>query len=70
MGHADPEFAMAQCRVFNDWAWEQFADHQDRMIPAGAIATADLAGSIAEVQRLAKLAFKCLTLPASDLGRP
>ena len=30
----DPEFAMAQCRVFNDWAWEQFANHQGRMIPA------------------------------------
>ena len=43
----DPEFAMAQCRVFNDWAWEQFSNHQDRMIPAGALATADLAGSIA-----------------------
>ena len=20
----DPHFAMAQCRVWNDWAWEQF----------------------------------------------
>jgi predicted TIM-barrel fold metal-dependent hydrolase len=37
------------------------------MIPAGAIATADLAGSIAEVQRLAKLGFKCLTLPCKPI---
>ena len=32
----DPQFAMAQCRVWNDWAWEQFGKHQDRMIPAGS----------------------------------
>ena len=58
---------MAQCRVWNDWAWEQFANHQDRMVPAGALATADLEGSIAEVQRLAKLGFKCLTLPCKPI---
>ena len=63
----DPQFAMAQCRVWNDWAWEQFGAHQDRMIPAGALATADLEGSIAEVQRLAKLGFKCLTLPCKPI---
>ena len=22
----DPQFAMAQCRVWNDWAWEQFGE--------------------------------------------
>ncbi|HEY4165235.1 MAG TPA: amidohydrolase family protein, partial [Reyranella sp.] len=63
----DPQFAMAQCRVWNTWAWEQFGNHQDRMIPAGALATADLEGSIAEVQRLAKLGFKCLTLPCKPI---
>jgi predicted TIM-barrel fold metal-dependent hydrolase len=63
----DPQFAMAQCRVWNDWAWEQFGIHQDRMIPAGALATADLDGSIAEVQRLARLGFKCLTLPCKPV---
>ena len=63
----DPQFAMAQCRVWNDWAWEQFGTHQDRMIPAGSLATADLEGSIAEVQRLAKLGFKCLTLPCKPV---
>ena len=33
----DPQFAMAQCQVWNTWAWEQFGNHQDRMIPAGAL---------------------------------
>ena len=63
----DPHFAMAQCEVWNSWAWEQFGNHQDRMIPAGALATADLDGSIAEVKRLAKLGFKCLTLPCKPI---
>jgi len=67
----DPEFAMAQCRAWNEWAWEMFADHQDRVVVAGAIATADLEGSIAEIQRLAKLGFRCLTLPCKPIwGAP
>ncbi|MCC8432856.1 amidohydrolase [Reyranella aquatilis] len=63
----DAEFAMAQCRAWNDWAWEMFAPHQDHIVIAGAIATGDLEGSIAEVQRLAKLGFRCLTLPCKPV---
>jgi len=63
----DSAFAMAQCRVYNDWAWEVFAAHNDRMSPAAAIATGDLAGSIAEVQRVAKLGFRALTLPCKPV---
>jgi len=63
----DPEFAMAQCRVWNDWAWEMFGQHQDRVVVAGAIATGDLGGSLIEVERLAKLGFKCLTLPCKPV---
>lgn len=63
----DAEFAMAQCRVWNDWAWEMFAGYRDRIIIAGALATGDLAGSIAEVQRLGKLGFRCLTLPCKPI---
>jgi predicted TIM-barrel fold metal-dependent hydrolase len=72
----DAEFAQAQCRAWNDWAWEGYSAYQDRVVVAGAIATADLAGSIAEVQRLAKLGFRCLTLPckpvwgAHDVAHP
>lgn len=72
----DATFAMAQCRAWNDWAWETFSGHKDRIIVAGAIATGDLDGSIAEVQRLAKLGFRCLTLPckpvwgAHDVNHP
>ncbi|HKU98599.1 MAG TPA: amidohydrolase family protein [Vineibacter sp.] len=66
-GTPDAEFAMAQCKAWNEWAWEMFADHQDRIVVAGAIATGDLEGSIAEIQRLAKLGFRCLTLPCKPV---
>ena len=63
----DAHLAMAQCRVYNDWAWEVFASYNHRMSPAAAIATADLEGSIAEVQRVAKLGFRALTLPCKPV---
>jgi predicted TIM-barrel fold metal-dependent hydrolase len=63
----DGAFAMAQCRVWNDWAWETFGPYVDRMSPAAALATADLEGSIAEVQRVAALGFRILTLPCKPV---
>jgi predicted TIM-barrel fold metal-dependent hydrolase len=63
----DAVFAMAQCRVYNEWAWDVFATYNHRMSPAAAIATADLDGSIAEVQRVAKLGFRALTLPCKPV---
>ena len=63
----DAAFAMAQCRVYNEWAWETFGPHNDRMSPAAALATGDLDGSIAEVQRVAALGFRALTLPCKPI---
>ena len=63
----DPVFAQAQCRVWNDWAWETFGPYVDRLSPAAALATGDLDGSIAEVQRVAKLGFRFLTLPCKPI---
>jgi len=63
----DPVFAQAQCRVYNEWAWETFGPYNDRLAPAAAIATGDLAGSIAEVERVAKLGFRALTLPCKPI---
>ncbi len=66
----DPEFAMAQCRCWNDWAWETFGPYNDRMSPVACLATGDLAGSIAEVQRTAALGFRALTLPCKPIFGP
>src|SRR5207244_559892 len=63
----DAIFAQAQCRVFNEWAWETFGPYNDRLSPVAAIATADLEGSIKEVQRVAKVGFRALTLPCKPV---
>jgi predicted TIM-barrel fold metal-dependent hydrolase len=63
----DPVFAMAQCRAYNEWAWEVFGPYNHRMSPAAAIATADLEGSLAEVARVARLGFRLLTLPCKPV---
>ena len=60
----DAVFAMAQCRCWNDWAWETFGAYNDRMSPMACLATGDLEGSIAEIERVAKLGFRGLTLPS------
>jgi predicted TIM-barrel fold metal-dependent hydrolase len=63
----DAEFAMAQCRVYNDWAWETFGPYNDRMAPVAAIATGDLQGSLTEIERVAALGFRALTLPCKPV---
>ncbi|MCB1743331.1 MAG: amidohydrolase family protein, partial [Gammaproteobacteria bacterium] len=63
----DPEFAMAQCRVWNTWAWEVFGPYNDRLAPVAAIATGDMQGSMQEIERTAKLGFKSLTLPCKPI---
>ena len=47
------EFAEVQCRAYNDWAWETFGPFNDRLIPLACIASADIEGAIAEIQRCA-----------------
>ena len=66
----DPEFSMAMCRVWNDWAWETFGAYNDRMSPMACLATGDLEGSMAEVRRVAKLGFRGLTLPCKPVWGP
>jgi len=38
----DAEFGGAQCKVWNDWAWETYGPYNDFMSPIAAIMTADL----------------------------
>ncbi len=59
----DPVFAQAMCRVWNDWAHEMFYDTRDHILPPGAIAPLDLAGAIAEVQRVARMGYSSIMIP-------
>jgi predicted TIM-barrel fold metal-dependent hydrolase len=66
----DTEFVSAHCRVWNDWAWEVCGPHKDKCNPAAALATADVEGSIAEVERVAKLGYRTLILPCKPIWGP
>ena len=67
----DVEFSQAMCRAYNDWAWETFAAYNERLSPMACIASADITGAIAEVQRAAKRGFRGLSLPCKPVwGAP
>ncbi len=67
----DVEFALAQTRVWNDWAWESFGPYNDFMSPMAAIVTSDVDVAIDEIKRVAKLGFRGLMLPAKPIwGAP
>ncbi len=66
----DPEFSQAMCRVYNDWAWEMFGAVYNRMSPLACIATGDIPGAIAEIERAAKMGFRGLSLPCKPTWGP
>jgi predicted TIM-barrel fold metal-dependent hydrolase len=63
----DAEFGNAQCRVWNDWAWEVYGPHNDFMSPMASIMTADVQLAIAEIKRVVKLGFRGITLPCKPV---
>jgi predicted TIM-barrel fold metal-dependent hydrolase len=63
----DPVFAMAQCRVWNTWAWEFYGPQYGTMSPLAALATGDIPGSMKEIERVAELGFRGLTLPCKPI---
>ena len=66
----DAGFSHAMCRAYNDWAWEEFADFNDRLAPMACIAPAALEEAVAEIQRCAGLGFKGLSLPCKPVFGP
>ncbi|HVN89072.1 MAG TPA: amidohydrolase family protein [Candidatus Binataceae bacterium] len=63
----DAEFGAAQCRVWNDWAWEMYSNYNDFMSPAACIMTADVNIAIEEIKRVAKLGFRAINLPCKPI---
>ncbi|RYD86654.1 MAG: amidohydrolase, partial [Sphingomonadales bacterium] len=60
----DVEFILAQCRIWNDWAIEFCRPYLHRCSPVATIPTADVDLAIAEVERVAKLGYRILSLPS------
>lgn len=67
---SENEFVSAQCAVWNDWAWEVCGPYIDRCSPAAALNTADIGSAVAEVQRVAKMGYRVLTLPCKPIWGP
>lgn len=63
----DPEFAQAQCRVYNTWAWEEFGEFSRKLLPVAAIAPGDIPGALEEIERVAKLGFKSVAFPVKPM---
>src|SRR5262245_48368046 len=61
----DPELQMACARVYNDWAHETFGKHFDTFMPVPLVPVADVDAAIQELERVAKLGFRCLGVPAA-----
>ena len=66
----DSKFSQMMCRAWNDWAWETFGNYNDQLAPMAAIATGDIEGAIAEIERCAKLGFRGLSLPCKPVWGP
>jgi predicted TIM-barrel fold metal-dependent hydrolase len=66
----DPVFSQAMCRVYNDWAWEVFGPYYDRLSPLACVATGDIDGAITEIERVAKIGFRGLSLPCKPMWGP
>ncbi|MDG2114983.1 MAG: amidohydrolase family protein [Actinomycetota bacterium] len=67
----DADFSHEMCRAYNDWAWEEFSEYNDRLAPMASIAPGALDKAIAEIQRAAGLGFKGLCLPCKPVfGAP
>jgi len=67
----DAEFSLAMCRAYNEWVWETFSDFNDVLAPMACVAPASIEGTIAEIERCAKLGFKGVSFPCKPVwGAP
>ncbi|MDM8010958.1 MAG: amidohydrolase family protein [Parasphingorhabdus sp.] len=64
------EMVAAQAAVWNDWAMEVCGPFIDQCSPAAALCTADIDLAIAEIERVAKLGYRVLTLPCKPVFGP
>ncbi|WP_068088960.1 amidohydrolase family protein [Novosphingobium rosa] len=61
------EMVNAQAQVWNDWAMEVCKPYLHRCNPTAALCTADIDMAVAEIERVAKLGYRVLTLPSKPV---
>ncbi|MGW8202235.1 amidohydrolase family protein [Sphingomonas bisphenolicum] len=69
-GTRDFDFALAQARVWNDWAIEACRPDLVRLNPAAMVPTSNIPAAIKEVERVAKLGFRTIFLPNKPIFGP
>ena len=69
-GTSDPGFSMAMSQAWNDWARETYGAHSDRILPMAQVPTLDVAAAVREVERVAKLGFRGITIPVKPVYGP
>ncbi len=57
------ERSIAHARVYNDWLAETYLPYSDRLRPAAAIPTTDVAAGVKEIERAVRLGLTALILP-------
>jgi len=66
----DAAFSQAQFRVYNDWAAEVSKPIGDKLNMAACVATADIESAIIEINRVAALGFRVITVPTKPIFGP
>jgi predicted TIM-barrel fold metal-dependent hydrolase len=61
----DPDLQLACARVYNDWAYETFGSYFDIFMPAAIVPVLNVEAGIQELERAAKLGFRCAAVPAA-----
>jgi predicted TIM-barrel fold metal-dependent hydrolase len=59
----DSSFAMACARAYNEYLRETFSAYSDRLIPIAVIPIQDIVLAVAEIERVAKLGLRGVSLP-------
>ncbi len=59
----EPQFALACSRAYNDYLAETFSRYRERQIPIAVIPVRDIAAAVVEIERVANLGLRGVSLP-------
>ena len=66
----DPDYQLAIARLYNDFYHEVFGPHPDRFVVSGVLPVLDIGAAVKEVERLAGLGFRTVSVPIVTPSRP
>lgn len=66
----DPAYQMALARAYNDWIIELFGPYPKKFAAVALCPIIDITAACAEAQRIAKLGFKALKVPITNVALP